>query len=158
MDAYGVDGTHGWAWEGVGMYLVYHLVGTRMTYFIDRTDYARRNQFTLWPRMQDPRTNWLQEAHGLLKAGRAPRLEFLIGRSVDTMRDEDVLVSYALAAYLLEGRPGDLPVILRRIGAGEHPVQVLEKVMGLPVQRIQERFVRWLDEVLALRGVLSTQD
>ena len=151
MDAYGVSGQNGWAWEGMGLYLVYQLTGTRKTYFIDRQAYARTSQTTLWPKLQDPQTDWLVEGRALLAGAAAPGLEFLLGRSVDTMRDEDLLVAYVLSAYLLEGRPDDVPRILRRIGAGEHPVRVFEDVMGFSVPVLEGRLRRWLDEVLETR-------
>ena len=68
-----------------------------------------------------------------------------------SMRDEDLLVAYVLSAYLLEGRPDDVPRILRRIGAGEHPVRVFEDVMGFSVPVLEGRLRRWLDEVLETR-------
>ena len=151
MDAYGVGGKNGWAWEGIGLYLVYQLTGTRKTYFIDRQAYVRTSQTTLWPKLQSPETDWLVEGRNLLASPAAPGLEFLLGRSVDTMRDEDLLVAYVLSAYLLEGRPDDVPQILRRIGAGEHPVRVFEDVLGFSVPVLERRLRRWLDEVLETR-------
>jgi len=149
MDGYGIDARHGWAWEGIGLYLVYHMTGTRLTYFFGRAGSSSTRKTTLWPRLQAPATHWLQEARSLLAQDHAPSLEFLLGRDVDTMRDEDILVSYALAAYLLEGRPDDASVILRRIGAGEHPVAVFERVTGASLPQLELRLRRWLDEVLA---------
>ena len=35
MDAFGIDGRCGWAWEGVGLYMIHDLVGTRLTWFFD---------------------------------------------------------------------------------------------------------------------------
>ena len=148
MDAYGIDGRHGWAWEGIGLYRVYHMAGTRLTYFFGRSGYSSNRKTTLWPTMQAPETRWLAAARGLLQRDNAPGLEFLLGRDVDTMRDEDILVAYAVAAYLLEGRPDDAPVILRRIGAGEHPVLVFEDVTGESLPDLELRLRRWLDEIL----------
>lgn len=148
MDAYGIGGDQGWAWEGMGLYLVYHVVGTRMTYFFDRGGTASARKTTLWPQLQAPDTRWLVEARRLLASDRAPSLQFLLGRSVDTMRDEDILAAYALAAYLFEGRPDDVPRILGRIGEGEHPVSVFEEVTGHALQDLETRLLRWLGEVL----------
>ena len=53
-----------------------------------------------------------------------------------------------LAAYLLEGRPDEAPIILRRIGAGEHPVLVFEDVTGESLPGLELRLRRWLGEVL----------
>jgi hypothetical protein len=148
MDSYGIDGRHGWAWEGIGLYLVYHMTGTRLTYFFKGSGYSSGRKTTLWPMLQAPDARWLHEARDLLAKDSAPGLEFLLGRDVNTMRDEDILVSYTLAAYLLEGRPDDVPRILRRIGAGEHPVTVFEQVTGDSLPQLEQRLRRWLDEVL----------
>ena len=149
MDAYGIDGSHGWAWEGMGLYLTYRMVGTRMTYFVDRGSYTTPRVTTLWPKLQAAETAWLAEARLLLARDDAPGLVFLLGRSVDTMRDEDILAAYALSAYLLEGRPDDVPLILKRIGQGEHPVTVFEQVTGFALPDLEQRLRRWLDEILA---------
>lgn len=149
MDAYGINGDHGWAWEGMGCYLVYHMTGTRLTYFFERSGYSSTRKTTLWPTMQVPEVEWLSMARNLYRDQGPPSLTFLLGREVNTMRDEDLLASYVLSAYLLEGRPDDTPRILRRIGAGEHPVLVFEEVTGLSMPDLEARLMRWLDEVLA---------
>jgi hypothetical protein len=146
LDAFGVDTSNGWVWEGLGLYLVEHLVGTRKTYFIDRGAQGASTSVFLWKELQDPRTDWFDTARGLIEAGSAPSLEFLIGRPVDTMRDEDLLFSYVLAAYLFEGRPREVPELLRRLGAGEHPVSVFEGVFGISIPQLEARLLRWLEE------------
>jgi hypothetical protein len=146
MDAFGIDGRHGWAWEGVGLYLTYHLVGTRKTFFFQGGGYTPKTQTALWQRLQLADVNWLEEGRRLLSKPNAPHLEFLLGKSVNNMRDEDLLFSYVLAAYLLEGRPKETPTILRRIGAGDHPVRVLEEELGRPLREIEGRLLRWLEE------------
>ncbi|MDA1263605.1 MAG: hypothetical protein O2816_00840 [Planctomycetota bacterium] len=148
MDAYGINGSDGWAWEGLGLYLVYHMTGTRMTYFFDPQRYSTNRATTIWPLLQAQETQWLAVARDQIGQQGFPSLEFLLGRSVDTMRDEDLLLSYALAAYLLEGRPDDVPRILRRVGAGEHPVTVFEDVTGFAMPDLERRLQRWLQEIL----------
>ena len=99
-----------------------------------------------WQQLQLADVNWLEEGRRLLSGPNAPHLEFLLGKSVNNMRDEDLLFSYVLAAYLLEGRPKETPTILRRIGAGNHPVKVLEEELGRPLREIEARLLRWLEE------------
>lgn len=147
MDAYGIDGSHGWAWEGVGLYLTHRMIGTRMTHFIRGTQYKRNQQTTLWTTLQSPGAHWLSMGLDLLESPGAPQLQFLFGRGVGQMRDEDLLISYVLAAYLIEGRPDELPRILERLGKGEHPVTVFEEELQETVPRIQARLIRWLHEV-----------
>jgi hypothetical protein len=146
MDAFGIDGRCGWAWEGVGLYLIHDLVGTRLTWFFDTSGYRPQTATGLWTRLQDPTVDWFAEARSLLEGENPPRLTYLLGRDINAMREEDVLFAYVLAAYLLEGHPRRTPEILRRIGAGEHPVAVFEEELGHSLPVVEERLRRWLAE------------
>lgn len=147
MDTYGIDGRHGWAWEGVGLYMVRHLLGTRLTWFFDTSGYQPQTATGLWSRLQSPESNWLAEAEALLSSENSLRLSYLLGRKINAMREQDVLHAYAFAAYLLEGSPREVPTILRRIGAGDHPTAVIESELGYSLPTVEVRFRRWLREV-----------
>ncbi|HIG10836.1 MAG TPA: hypothetical protein EYG30_01995 [Planctomycetes bacterium] len=146
MDSFGITGRQGWAWEGIGLYMVHELVGTRLTWFFESEGYQPQLTGGLWARLQAPRADWLAEARTLLESADRPSLVYLLGRTINAMREEDVLLAYALAAYLLEGHPKLTPIILTRIGAGEQPVRVFEDILGYSVQHIESRLVRFLDE------------
>jgi len=146
MDAFGIDGRSGWAWEGVGLYMTHDLVGTRLTWFFDTSGYQPQTSTGLWTRLQDPTVDWFDEAGRLLGGENPPRLAYLLGREINSMREEDVLHAYVLAAYLLEGHPRRAPRILRRIGAGEHPIAVFEDELGRTLPTIEKRLKRWLNE------------
>ena len=146
MDAFGIDGRSGWAWEGVGLYLIHGLLGTRLTWFFETEGYQPSSTTGLWMRLQDPAVNWFAEALRLLEGENPPRLVYLLGRDVNAMREVDVLYAYVLAAYLLEGHPKKAPTILRRVGKGEHPSTVFEEELGYTVPTIEKRLKRWLHE------------
>jgi hypothetical protein len=146
MDTFGVDGRCGWAWEGVGMYMVHDLLGTRLTWFFDTEGYQPSSSTGLWMKLQDPSLDWFAEAAKLLEGENPPRLAYLLGRGVNSMREMDVLYAYVLAAYLMEGHPDKTPTILRRVGSGEHPVKVFEEELGYTVPTIENRLKRWLRE------------
>lgn len=146
IDAYGIDGAQGWAWEGIGLYLAHELIGTRLTWFFHPEGYKRQQPSGLWQRLQNPETDWFFEAERMLRGPDAPDLNYLLGRKINHMREQDVLHSYALAAYLLEGHPASVPSLLSRIGAGEHPRLVFEEELGFPLPTLEQRLLRWLDE------------
>jgi hypothetical protein len=85
----------------------------------------------------------------MLAAEDAPRIGFLLGRDVNSLSERDFLLSYVLAAWLIEGRPEDAVELSRRIGAGEHPVAAFERTLGLSLPQIEARVRRWLDEMAA---------
>ncbi|TDJ68529.1 MAG: hypothetical protein E2O39_13065 [Planctomycetota bacterium] len=147
IDAYGIDARHGWAWEGIGLYLVYNMIGTRMTYFIERSSYLKPRNQTLWTQLQAPGANWIEEGRAMLTSEGGPHLEFLVGRNVASMRDEDILFAYVVAAYLLEGRPTETPDLLARLGAGEHPADAFNAALGASLPQIDARIRRWLEEI-----------
>lgn len=151
MDTYGLDARHGWIWEGVGMFLVDQLVGTKRTYFVEHPQYVLEDADGLWRTLADDGTDWLELAAERRAEGKWPGLQFLVGRPIASMRDEDLLLSYVLAAYVIQGWPDHAPSLLDRIGAGEHPVHAFESVLGWSLPQLEQRLERWLEEVLAGR-------
>ena len=147
IDSFGLDSRHGWAWEGIGLYLVYNMIGTRMTYFIERSTYLKPKNQMLWQQLQIPGADWIAQGRALLTSEGGPHLAFLVGRDVASMRDQDILFSYVLAAYLLEGRPEETPELLARLGAGEHPADAFLAALGDTLPQIDLRIRRWLDEI-----------
>jgi hypothetical protein len=126
--------------------MVHELVGTRLTWFFDTRGYQPQTATGLWSRLQAPEADWFSVASELFEAEGTPSLVFLLGREINDMREQDVLVSYILAAYLLEGHPQQTPLLLTRLGQGRHPVRVFEETLGYPIHTIEARLHRWLLE------------
>jgi hypothetical protein len=146
-DAFGITTAHGWVHEGFGLYFSKQLVNTRLHWFARPSEYGRvEDDEALRNRMAGGRTDWLLEALLLLQAEQAPKLQFLLGKDVNRMTTPELLVSHALAAYLIEGRPESLPAIWAAIGEGQPSPQVLERVLETDVERLQASLVRWLVE------------
>lgn len=143
---YGVTAKQGWIWEGFGMYLTYQLVGTRLTYFVRQSEYVEGGR-SLRERLQRSNANWLGEARRLLKGEVPPQLAFLLGRDVNAMTQEDAVVAYALAAFLIEGNPEVAAEVVSRVGGGETPGVVLEEALGYDLPALQKRLLAWLEEV-----------
>ncbi len=139
---------HGWASEGIGLYLVEAMVGTRLTWFTKASRYVEekvageKEEFSL----ESTELNWVEEGRKLLTAKDAPHLGALIGRQVGTMSASDLLHAYLLASYLIEGHPDKLPILLTAIGRNENPTKAFERVLGESLPNLEERLRRWVLE------------
>jgi hypothetical protein len=147
VDSCGLSTRVGWAFEGFGLYLTRELVGTRLTWFVQPSEYGQgRDDSALRARLMDTRTNWMGEAFTLLSGTSRPKLALMLGKDVNRLDTRDLLVSYALAAYLVEAEAERLPRVLGRLGKGEPSVQVLEEELGRPVTELPDHLLRWLSE------------
>ena len=146
--AFGVRGSPGWAFEGFGLYLSHLVAGQRRTFFVKRTEYAaketRKND--LWDRLREKGTDWRKEARALLASEAAPDLRLLLGKQLNDMNTEDMLVSYALCAFLLEGHPKDVPEILTKIGKDKQASVDVLTAAGLDPETLSVNLRRWLEE------------
>lgn len=136
----------GWIWEGFGLYLTRHLCGTRLTWYVQTTAAEDPELERLRSRLGYEDLSWMDETWKLLQDGKTTPLEELFLRGVDQMNVPDMLLSYVLAAYLLEGRPDEAPEVLARIGAGGGAVQAFEELLGLGPEELEAEVVRWLEE------------
>lgn len=147
VDSCGLSTRVGWAFEGFGLYLTRELVGTRLTWFVQPSEYGQaRDDSALRARLMDTRVNWMGEAHALLSQPTRPRLPLLLGKDVNRLDTRDLLYSYVLAAYLVEARAESLPAILRRLGEGQASLEVLEEELGLSITELPDHLLRWLTE------------
>ena len=146
-DAFGITTAHGWVHEGFGLYFSKQLVNTRLHWFAKPSEYGRvEDDEALRNRMAGGKTDWLEEALLVLQGDQPPKLQFLLGKDVNRMTTTELLVSHALAAYLIEGRPDRLPAIWAAVGEGEPSANVLTRELETTLDRLQARLVRWLDE------------
>ncbi|MEM7309673.1 MAG: hypothetical protein AAF682_23560 [Planctomycetota bacterium] len=147
LEAYGISTKHGWAHEGFGLYLTRSIVGTRMNWFAMPSRYVSQQKDAAFrAKLYHSDTNWMNEAHLMLQREQRPTVKSLLGKDVNTLGTEELLLSYVTAAYLIEGRPEAVPDLLRRIGAGENPAAAIEAALGMNVLALDERIRRWLSE------------
>lgn len=147
--AFGIGMEAGWAWEGLGLYLTRELVGTRLTWFV-QTDGGSKPD-ALRSRLAKPDANWISEAHELLSKPDRPPFAVSIDRELSAMTTQDLLYAYALAAYFVEGRPGQGAEVLARIGSGigggrEKTSAAIKAVLKLDAAGLEARLTRWLSE------------
>ncbi|HIG86031.1 MAG TPA: hypothetical protein EYQ25_03220 [Planctomycetes bacterium] len=146
----GTYGKHGWIAEGVGIYVTHQMCGTRLIFTRDATEGSAASQGAdPLDRMKRPKADWLALARTTMESKKSPKLGFTLGRDVNKLTREDVLVSSALASYLLEGcEPGVAMRIFKRIGHGKlGSAQVLEEELGLNPPALKRRLIRWLKEI-----------
>ncbi|MFT5287080.1 MAG: hypothetical protein ACI8TQ_003256 [Planctomycetota bacterium] len=136
---------HGWASEGIGLYLVETMVGTHLTWFTKVERYIIQNdggKATM--SIENPDLDWMQAGRELLTSADAPHLGLLLGRRVSTMSSLDLIHAYVLAAYLIEGRSQELPLLLETIGKNGNPTKAFELILGEKLPVIEMRLRDWV--------------
>jgi len=142
---FGIGLQHGWAWEGMGLYLNREIVGTRLTWFTQPGSASKPD--ALRKKLMTTDVNWMNEALTLLQAPQHPSLATVLERDVNTLTTEEMVLAYAFSAYLIEGRPKEAPEILRRVGTGnEKSSVVVPAVLKTDLAQLKSRFTRWLSE------------
>lgn len=131
----------GWAWEGIGLYLSFRVCGTRLRFFVRESDYVGAEGRS--DDLRNPEANWLKLAKDVLQK-QPPNMKFLLGKDVNSLTERDLLVAYALGAYLVEGRKAELPKILSRITT-EPSTVVLQEELGLDPDQLGKELRRWLE-------------
>ena len=132
-----------WMGEGMGMYLTYALVGTRLTVFVQDTEYSDE---AIGRESADPRSDWVALARRMVDAGHDPKIPIVVGTPLNSMTKDDGLMAYALAAYFLESRPEDAAKLVGLTQFGTTFHDALAMVCGLDAEGLQARFIRWLHE------------
>jgi hypothetical protein len=134
-----------WAWEGVGLYLTRELVGTRYTWYSTGPASGDPEVKALLGKLMMGDVNWMNECYQRALRGKVPTAERLCERRIDQFGVDEVLTSYALAAYLLEGRPEQVGATLKAIGA-QGPAKGLAAGLEMELADLDARLVRWLGE------------
>ncbi len=151
LDKFGITTEKGWAWEGFGLLLDYLLTGTRKTFYVMPGPYTTTKRpphlADLKKRMKQGGSNWLSLAGDLVEAKLAPELRPLSRRTVNELSAPELLYSYALASYILEGRPDQAAPFLVVYGSGARFEDAVERVFHISVDELQNRLARYLREV-----------
>lgn len=147
-DRFDISSRHGWVFEGVGLYLSYRVVGTRIGIFVRESKYTSdSNPEDLLARLRGSRANWFRIAHEVLNSEYKPNFAFMLGKDVNSLTGEEMLYGYVLSAYLIEVLPDKVPDVLRRIGAGDAPATVIEETFGKKLDQVERTLLNWLDDV-----------
>jgi hypothetical protein len=144
---FGFSVESGWAYEGFGLYLTRLIVRTRLTWTAQaESDLISERDFKLPSRLLPEYANWMEQALRLWNAERVPDFGELMRKNVNQLSAEDVLVSYALAAYLLEGQPEKIDRLLRVTGSAMPLEEQVERAFSWDLETFRDRAGRWLSE------------
>jgi len=147
--AFGVAPKHGWAWEGVGNWFAEAVFGAHRCFFTKASDYGSsdREQEAMKERLTTSGADWLSEARWIEKSTKWPDFRVMLGRSCDALTVEELVVSYALARYFIEGRgAGELPAVLAAVGKSDAPDTWCASCTGMTLDRLERRLRRWIRE------------
>ena len=144
---FGFSVESGWAYEGFGLSLTRLLVRTRLNWTAQAEPaHAPAEDFKLRTRLLSAETNWMQEAHLMWSSDGVPDFEVLLGKNVNQLSTEDILASYVLAAYLLEGQPEKIDSFLRMTGSRISLEEQVRRVFQWDPATLRDRVGRWLSE------------
>ena len=147
---YGLSTEHGWAWEGIGLYLSELLTGTKYVTFVHFGKYARdekKRSGDFAERLYADGANWFELARELLRKKRFPEFRFLLGKNVNVMTAEDLVASYCLGAYVLEAHAERAGKLLEGIGNKElSPHKAFRGALGMELRTVQQRLHAWIGE------------
>lgn len=136
-----------WAWEGIGLFLTRELVGTRMTWYgVGVASPAAAHQDFI-RKVMDNEVNWINAGFVRLQGADGPRLVDVLGKPLPDLDIYDFLVAYVFGAYLMEGRPDDLPRLMAAVGRQRKPhEEALPAVLGIQLADMEAHLIRWLEE------------
>lgn len=142
-----ITAEQGWAFEGVGLYFTHVVVGTHLTWFVSPSRYMSAKDDALYrSKLSRNDINWLNETLILMEEDRLPKFHSVVGRHVNRLSTEDLLVCNAAIAFLVEGRPGVLPKILGHLGKGRSAHEAFLAELGLDLNQFDKRLRKWLVE------------
>ena len=135
----------GWVTEGISQRLCWYATGNHSPSYGHReqTDTKHAEGATLPERPGD----WIPAARRLLEDQGASALTGVLTRRLNAMRGEDVLVAYALAAYLIEARPQQFHDFVAASAKRHDVASYVKETLGAPsVEALVDRLVDWLAE------------
>ena len=156
LDTYGrtEDGTWvkggmpGWIEQGLGIYLVWQMAGTKLSLQLKDRDSSASGRPDYISNLRDEDANWISLARRMMNGKRKPSFAISLGKDAMAMESDDLLLAYAVSAWLVEGHEQEVVHrILARCGQREATVKVLEEELGMPVPRLEAALTAWLDEV-----------
>ncbi|MCE9638463.1 MAG: hypothetical protein K8T90_22410 [Planctomycetes bacterium] len=147
--AFEVTEKRGWAYEGIGHWFSEVVLSAHHCTFVRRPDYAdaggpdaraQRLEFLRGSR------DWLLAARELAGKPEWPGIRAVLGKDVNGLAPDELLVSYVLARYLIEGRADVAVRAFTEAGRGMAPDAWAEGCLGFTIEGLDRRIRRWLRE------------
>lgn len=140
-----ITSSRGWALEGVGLYFTHKVTGTHLTWFVAPSRYkSPKEDAAMRDKLSRRDVDWIEEARLLLAEGKLPPFHSVVGRDVNMLSTEDLLLCNAVIAFFVEGRPGELPGVLDKIGQGRTAHETFLEELGLDLRQFDQRLHAWL--------------
>ena len=139
---------HGWAFEGLGLYMTRELIGTRYSWFVQPSKLLDQPvDASLRQKLLDENTNWMNTTYELLQDDKRPKLVDVCAKNVNQLTTEDLLMSYVTAAYLVEAQPAETSAaFFRAIGKNRKAEDVSRELLGMNLEELADRVFQWLGE------------
>jgi hypothetical protein len=136
----------GWISEGIGQRVVWYATGRHGPNFVnlEGTDVARADDEIDDEPLPEQPDAWLAAAERALERHGPRRLAATLTARLNAMRSTDVLLGYALAAYLVESRPDDLASFARASAKASDGAVLVKEALGQDVGAFAVRLRRWL--------------
>ena len=138
---------HGWAWEGLGMYLTHLAVGTHLTFFVP-TSSGGGVEAKLDTSLMEPEADWLVALVEVMSGDDPPELAPTLEADVSGMDIRQLVLAHGLAAYLIEVQSDKLPMILARTGGGHDAAVVLKEELERSTTTLLADMLRWAESML----------
>ncbi len=145
--AFGIGSQQGALHEGLGLYLTYQLIGTKLTWYIGPRKYAVSGKDVLQDKLHKNETDWMAEAKALLAKPDHPPLKAMLAHDLNDLTPEEMLYSYLLAAYFIEGSPDDSPRFIRALCRPTPSDKAAYDAYGVNVDGLEARIKRWAREL-----------
>jgi hypothetical protein len=142
---FGLGGDDGALYEGIGIHLTWFLTGTRLTWTVGERKYAQSGPEPLADKLRKAGADWFTPGYELWGGKSHPPLKPLLAKHLNDLMVEDMLASFAIGVWLIEGREHDAPRFLRAAGRKEVDAGSLE-AFGLEINQLEERIARWAKE------------
>jgi hypothetical protein len=142
---FGIDGNEeGALYEGLALHLTWYLTNTRLTWTVGKRKYAQTGKDGLEEKLRGD-SDWFAPGFELWAGKNPPPLRPLLAKHVNDLETEELLASYMLAVWLIDGRKDDAPRFLR--AAGRNMLEEgSRQAFGLELNQLEERLVRWAKE------------
>ncbi len=155
FNTYGVSFVRGWASVGMRHYVTDMLLGTRLT-FPDGVDASPEMQRQA---REGTLPDCLTEARKVMAKASTRYVRDLIELTTYSMGDDEIVASYALFAYVIEGHEPEVShKLLRNVAraADLGAAAKFEDSLEMPIEVIQQRFATWLEEIEDRPGIQAS--
>ncbi|MGE0191125.1 MAG: hypothetical protein AB7T63_03695 [Planctomycetota bacterium] len=144
---------HAVAWMRYGLerWLATYLTRSRLPGTLTTDDTQLPGAETKDIELSDDMTEWSEVAQKLLRDQGAARLRRLMTARTNALTSTDIVVAWALAGYLLEGRPECVDAMAKACCTSHDADAIFRDVLQMDAETLARRVRRWLRGHPALR-------